>query len=1321
MTNDKTLLAVWKENLLTELKQSLLWDAIPYDDLHRIDFTELDPNDEQFPFRWMRSLLDDPTTKTTFSPVPSLAKKIKHLYYEAQAQQKELGTNTLKFGYPLFIQKDKDEPNKYIAAPLFTWEMELRSSPTQPGDWIIERKRQATIQANPFLNYFLKKEHDLDISEIVRDGLANQRISQLDLLKVANEIALKAGFEGNNSTTNALVIPTETELVDILMNGGGIRWSGIIGLFKNQSAQTLDVLDAELQLPDAPAPVSEDDFRQYDFSSIALDPYQSAILKQLDTASQVVVTGGHGTGKTHTVSALTANLLANKKKTLIISNKTNSLRTIQNHLDKIGLGELTFVTNNPLKDKKALAEAIYQTSLSVRKLPVYEEEDFQHLLNRCNRSRTRLDTAYQLLSEPIFEQETWTELVGSFIKNQEIEGKHLLNSHLKAANYQFSKPEYDTLKGKIERAELLYRELNTLKHPLRVLHPDIFIDKNHEDAKSFTYDTLSKILDEVGDVYRQFVVELEHYTNELDGKFENYYQGLKNKILEVRADISDYKQQYGDDFNRNGVIRNTRMKIFSVFSKRLTNILDVKNTVKSNYDDIEGTFEFQRYFAYSFPKISGSLTFDKLNHNLNDFEQALEEWKAGTPNLIQQELVRLDIENINEHVDFKSNIARLNQAFTSLISNVNSYGLYQKKFHSEANTLIQKRTFLESMTENLENLQYNLRDFDAYYFWTNYWLKSSEEQKAVIKSLITTKPKNWLAAFNSWYFHSILTKQFDANLLADNETLTEYNEQLDQLKDFLPKTALKFWKLKQANDIRRVKRESKFLYNVFFGKSRERFVEEFNVKVLFDSEFEMLTNMFPVLMMSPHAASEWLPSIKGYFDVVIMDNAESIQTEDAIGGLWRGKKQVVLGDELQIGNRMVASSLNYAKQAGYQKINLPFYHTATNAQIWNFKNAAFYNNELGILPSQKLTTAEPLKLVKIEGVYIPQERINEEEAQQIMHLLNEIEPNKAGRFPSVGIVAMTKEQRNLMIYYITQIKQRKIAGYERIIQLELGGLDVLYYKDLQSHHFDVLILSTTFGIDVQEQFSDDIQVLNELDSLQALNAIISTASEKTYLLTSIPTTYLEHYSQHNNKATGVHILANYINYAAAVMNGDTTAQAEICNQLLGLHKSKTAQKSLDNEFVKEVSEAITPYLEKGRLSINQQLDGIHIDMLIEPIHVGQPRLALQSDSSFWRFPQGNYEWEKTVVEQLKGLNIAYQPVWSLEFWKNPELAVKQLASVIIKYDEHYLPKPPAVVDTPDDTANDATDIVDEEVTAPVLNIPAASDSGTSSDDSVVFN
>ncbi len=1299
MTNDKTLLAVWKENLLTELKQSIFWDALPHNQLDRIDFLDLQPNDFQFPFRWMRQLLDNPTVQVMFSPAPSLAKQIKHLYYEGQIDFAENGYYPLGFGYPLLLQPDPEEPNKHIAAPLFIWQLHLKPNPEHPGDWIIERKPNAPIQANEFLLYYLKNRHQLNLSALTRDALANNQITQLDLLKVSNEIALHLGLEGNISTINATKIPKGQELDDILTAGGAISWSGTIGIYPPKSAKNLYILDAELDkaamsvqaigsadsdviFPEPPS--KTEDFRQYDYTALPVNPYQGEIIRAINQQERIVVSGGNGTGKTQTIAALLSNLLANRRKTLVISNKVNGLQAIQNRLDKIGLGELTYVISDPQREKSSVVEAIYQSSLGARKLPQFEEEDFQFLLNRTNRLRSRLDTAYDLFSKPIFDQSNWTETVGLFINNQKTEGKRLLNSHLQSKDFQLNKAEFEEITAKIERAEHLYSEVNTLKHPLRVLHLDIFRGRSYEDAKSFTYDTLDKILAEVNDIYQKFVVELENYSGALNKQFDNYYEDLKEKTAEVRADISDYKTQYGDDFNKFGVLRNLRMKAFSVFSKRLTNVLTVKNEVRANYNDIQGGCEHQRYFAYSFPKVRGGLTFDKLSVNLDDFEQSLEEWKAGTPNIVLQELERLNEENINEGVDFEKKVAELNQDFTDLINRVNGYQLFQKKFHSDANTLVKKRAFLEEMTETLENLQYNLRDFDAYYFWTNFWLDLRDNQQAVIKSLIVTKPKNWSAAFNSWYFHHLLNNNYDANILADGKTLQEYNAIFDKFSDYIPKKALKYWKLKQADEVRRIRKESKFLYNAFFGKSRQRFAEELNVRVLFDTEFEMLTNMFPVLLMPPAIASEWLPAIESYFDVVVVDNAENIQTEDSIAALWRGKRHLILGDELRIGKTMVASTLSYAKQSGYQRFELPFYHQAINEKIWKFKNAAFYNNDIRILPTQKTTANNPLDVAKIEGVYIDDQRINEEEAEHVLHLLNQIEPKENGQFPSIGIVCMTKEQRNLISYFIEQIKSRKIAGNERIMHLEQSGLHVHYYRDVQDYHFEVMMVSTTYAMNVKDQFTDDVLEMNELEGLQGLNTLIAAAAQKIHLVTSIPQTYIEHYAKYNPKAQGVHILANLISYAGAVQKNDEVIQDEILERLLELHKNATPKPPAQEQvFVKELAEAISPYLEEGRLSVQQNIDGIATDLLVEPIHPGQPKVAIQSDGSFWRFPKGDYLWEKAIETQLNTVGIDYVSAWSLDFWKSPEWSVKQLAATLIKHDEHYRPKPPVIVSNTD--------------------------------------
>lgn len=1311
MTNDKTLLAVWKENLTTELKQSLLWNAIPYDEMNRVDFTDLQPNEQQFVSTWVFELLEKSAARTKISPVPSLAKKLKHIYYENLIHQREYGKSIIGFGYPLFIQKDKDEPNKNSAAPLFIWELELKPDREEPGDWILERKMEAPITANPFLMHYFKSEYDLDLTELVKDALANFHVSQLELMKICNEIAIKLGFEGTISTTNATAIPREDELSEILEEAGAIHYSGVFGLYEPKNAASLDVLSASLARPTLPSSeissAASLAFRHNDYSAIATNPYQAAIIRALESHDKIAVTGGHGTGKSHTIAALASNLLANKKRTLVIANKVNGLKSIQRELDKIGLGELTFVLTDPYLQKGELVEAIYQNSLGAKKLPQFEEEDFQHQLNRTNRLRNRLDKVHESISEPIFDHANWTEMVGAFIKNQQIEGKHLLNSHLQVGDYQFTKAEYDDYTAKIERAELLYNELNTMKHPLRVLNQNISTDRNHEDAKSFTFDTLDKILNEVGEVYNKFVVELENYGDEMNGQFETYYQNLKSKIAEVRADIKDYKNQYGDDFNKSGAFRNMRMRMFSAFSKRLGNILELKQEVKAGYNDVQGAFEYQRYFAYSFPKIKSSTSFEKLGEHLDEFEQSLEDWKASTPNIIQQEIDRLDLENINPNVNFKSNIEALNKDFEDLLERVNGYELYQKKFHSNADTLLNKRGYLEEMTETLETLQYNLRDFDAYYFWTNYWLSLNDAQKAVIKSLIVTKPKNWLAAFNSWYFYNLLNKHYGAHLLTDKKTLDEYADQQQKLKDFLPKKALKHWKLNQVNIPRRIRRESKFLYNVFFGKSRSSFLFEFNVKVLFDSEFETLTTMFPVLMTTPNVASEWLPALENYFDVVVVDDAETVQTEDVVGALWRSRKQVILGDELTIGKTLAPSLLTMARQSDYQLFELPLYHNMVDEKIWTFKNASFYNNTIKILPSQKTKAQQSMRLLPIEGVYIPNQNVNEEEAQQILHLLNEIEPNKNGRFPKVGIVCLTRDQRNLLTHYIEQIKARKIAGNERILNLEQSGLGVHYYRDLQNHSFDVMMVATTFGMDVRNEFTDDILELNELEGLQGLNALLSAASQQVIFVSSIPQTYMEHYAQYNRKAKGVHILANLLMYAEAVESKDENTQNRILKRLADLHRKSNIQpkEKEHSVFVNELAAALSPYLEHGRMQAHQHLDGLDLDILIAPIHPGQPVMALQADASFWRTPQGNYAWEREIEAQLQPYNIRYMPVWSLEFWKSPEIAVKQLAGQLIKFDNHFLPKPPMVAtptdvvaaDDSDESGNNASDDVEAAV------------------------
>ena len=142
-------------------------------------------------------------------------------------------------------------------------------------------------------------------------------------------------------------------------------------------------------------------------------------------------------------------------------------------------------------------------------------------------------------------------------------------------------------------------------------------------------------------------------------------------------------------------------------------------------------------------------------------------------------------------------------------------------------------------------------------------------------------------------------------------------------------------------------------------------------------------------------------------------------------------------------------------------------------------------------------------------------------------------------------------------------------------------------------------------------------------------------------------------------------------------------------------KSSTIQ--IDT-FVEKVAEMLAPYIEDGRISIHQEIDGLSADMIIEPIYTGQPRLAIISDGSFWRYPKGSHLWETMIGQQFEAAKIKYLPIWSMNWWKSPDTATKQLAGEIIGIDQHYKPKPPVVIDSnaiPIDMDIDASVIIDD--------------------------
>lgn len=112
--------------------------------------------------------------------------------------------------------------------------------------------------------------------------------------------------------------------------------------------------------------------------------------------------------------------------------------------------------------------------------------------------------------------------------------------------------------------------------------------------------------------------------------------------------------------------------------------------------------------------------------------------------------------------------------------------------------------------------------------------------------------------------------------------------------------------------------------------------------------------------------------------------------------------------------------------------------------------------------------------------------------------------------------------------------------------------------------------------------------------------------------------------------------------------------------------------SLDpNAFQVAISNYLQHYIAPERLHLNKSIQGVLTDIIISPIHAGQPPIAIICDGGLLK--QAKYDFQLAVDKTriLKAENHLIQYVWSVNWWKNSDLALQPLLAFIIDWDKQY--------------------------------------------------
>lgn len=1199
-----------------------------------LDFTEIHPEKtDDFALSCLQQLLDQESFKHELEANFNIQRQLEFVYFQQRNHERLKGGNAVAIGFPYFTAiKD----NNTIFSPIVTWNLRLSPNPHRLNHWFLQYSAsppQANI--NESLLQWMENHFQVDLS-----GLrAHNDFSASGLLNLLRQLQDIVGFEWTEQLS-IQACPSPAQLDEIPPNGK-LFWSGVFGNLHQQ---------AEFHTPDQNLQLTDLKPAEHALGLLSLNEQQTASCQLAMQHPLSLISGPAGSGKSYCLAHLATHALANGQKTLVLSTALPALKEIQQQLAPFDLYYLHYLLQSPENDRSSLLELLKAAAQNLEPTEAMDEAAYMRWLEKTNRLYQKYATPYREIHKAVFHGNSWTESVGVFLQNDRQAGKELLASQLNSTEFEFSPEEYPRLQQEIQTSQMAFQQVQTLQHPLNQLHPRVFTQMKQEDAFTFVKDKTEQLLDKTTRLHQRFIHKSQLYNDRLFRYYESQYQKLfqqKNKLLEV---IAENRLQFEEDYFTASA---ATLRLKGIFSSRSKEIMAAKENTIEQFERIQLVHNQHELFEFNFPSEKESRDIRKIKQSLEAFAEALENWRQQIPTRVQEEMNRLNHKTVAPQLGFKDQIEELEQSLERLVEQINETEILKNPLKNQMLTIPKRLRHLEAITDRIENIQFNLRDFQAFYSWQRHWLSISATGQKVVKALIKVKATQWEAAFNSWYVNNALLRAYSPLLPGETMDYAEVSQLLAEGPNRLVPRIKTYWQHHKAEQLKALKRKDKRLFYQLFSKKNLELSLEQDWKQWFQDSIAALTDVIPVLFTSVEVITHNLQPEKPIFDYILVDEAQELNP-------------ATLFFLQQLGHRVVLAA------------EMPLLQT--KPKLWQYlqESAAItpalrtiIEERPGDVLQQRTTeeTGQPaLFYEQVDGRFDENEKINEAEAQYVIHVLNQIQKTPQQTYPSTGIATFTVEQRNLILRYLHDIRRRDKQGAEKIKQLERNGLGVFHLSELHGQHFDIMIISTTFGaIDLQGNISKQIQEIDLPEGQKLLRILLSRARKQLFVANSIPKEKLHTFCQQTENP-GRFLLANAYAYYEAASQQQADEQAQVQAKLQTVWP-KPERALFGHTFAEEVAEALRPYLQEGRIKTNIFGEPYHFPILIEPENERFEAIVIKLDGCWLHQAYPDFQREVQYDEEVKKCGYHTLSIWSNSWWKSPEEEVRKLASTIIKIDQ----------------------------------------------------
>ena len=906
--------------------KSSVWDHIPF------DFSKFSEGD--------RKLATDLTPK-------ELQKRLYYINNQAKTMLQEQGYNILYLAVGFLQWKDKSKPRQKNNAPLVLIPVAMERKKVGESfnlEWTGE-----DIQTNISLKAkLLEAGIELPNFEFKRYG----EVIDHYIASVRRAVSRMDGWEVNSNVALGFFSFTKFVMYNDLNPDA---WAENVDLTKNELIQAIF----------NPAKNDQEAFREEDIDSqleyrsmyqvLDADSSQIAAIQDVKAGRNLVVEGPPGTGKSQTIVNLIAELLAEGKSVLFVSEKMAALDVVKDRLTGVGLGKFVLELHSHKTRRKKFLKDL-QKATNVR---AQEPLNIDQTIRKLETLRRQLDDYSQIIHRPSFAVNLSPfQLYGM----KESADDHFARKNTIMPLVRFENPENITLKDlddmkiALENLAELYQTISN-ENPWSKCSPKSLLPADLREIEMLINDSLHALdnfLVERGRVYDIYGIKKPDTLNEFQNSL-SAFEIIKSQNAEL-IDGSIIKSGAWNNNNDDAfkliqeleryqkyapLLNKFNQSIFQVDIDRLIyelrNISNKKFRFFNNKQHIELV---ERYYAVPVPgsideiirdlqeakaviKMKNTLEANNalgqkyyggywhLNADVNDLK-AIARWMHEFTALVREgtfsqntiDLMSKDLFDIKPERDLAEYI-EAGEEFVRVLSKL------RDKLNPRSKLIFKRETGdvpFEAWQEQLYNWRGQL---SSLHLWSQYLNTKNALKTSNARMFVDSIEKRNIQKYD---IEALVEGNFADSLLnilfVENQELATFVGELheNRIREFkdLDKKILTlnrkriFHKLN--SNIPKIfggteNPQAKILAGEFTRKSGHM-----PVRKLLEKAGGMIKQIKPCFMMSPLSIAQYLDPTNEelQFDVVIFDEASQVKPEDALGAFMRGKTAVVMGDTQQL-------------------------------------------------------------------------------------------------------------------------------------------------------------------------------------------------------------------------------------------------------------------------------------------------------------------------------------------------------------------------------------------------------------------------------------